>query len=150
MLWHVRAWRVAQRSPLEEREREYRWVQYRRRMQTSAMLGLLAVAIFAGSFITGPPLAVLVFWAAVLVMLGWVTLLAAVDIVATKLHFGRLQQQYLLEQAKLQTELRRIRTARSNGKAEAKTEGENTHNYSRSAPPLEGSEPLRRYAKQVE
>jgi hypothetical protein len=117
MLLHVRTWRVAQRSLLGDREREYRSVQYRRRMQTSAMLGLLAVAIFAGSFLTEPPLAVLLFWAAVLVVLGWIALLAVADMVATRLHFGRLQQHYLVEQAKLQAEIRRIRSVRGNGRA---------------------------------
>jgi hypothetical protein len=121
MVLHVRAWRVAQRSPLGDREREYRSTQYRRRMQTSAMLGLLAVAIFAGSFITEPPLAVLLFWAAVLVVLGWVALLAVADMVATKLHFGRLQQHNLVEQAKLQAEVRRVR-----GNGRAKDEGGRT------------------------
>jgi hypothetical protein len=123
MLLHVRTWRSVQRLPLDDRERNYRWTQYRRRMQTSAMLGLLAIAIFGGSLITGPPLAILLFWAAVLVVVCWMALLAVVDMVSTKLHFGRLEQHYVLEQAKLQAEMRRIRAIRGNGKAVAKNEG---------------------------
>ena len=53
-------------------------------MQSSVMLGLLAVAIFVGQWIDSPPLAPLVvvlFWAGTLVILMWVALLALADIV---------------------------------------------------------------------
>ena len=48
MVSHVRSWRAFQRTNLAAEEFDYRRRQFRRRMQTSAMLGILAVAMFAG------------------------------------------------------------------------------------------------------
>lgn len=120
MISHVRTWRRARRQELQPDELDYRRRQYRRRMQTSAMLGLLAVAIFVGQLITGrieSKAFLLCYWGLVLLVLGWVGLLAVADILATKHHFGRLRQAYRLEQVKLQAELRRIQAARGNGEA---------------------------------
>ena len=41
---------------------------------------------------------------------------------ATKFHFSRLHQDYLVEQAKLRCELRRIENSGSNGQKEGGTE----------------------------
>jgi Na+/H+ antiporter NhaD/arsenite permease-like protein len=116
MALHVRTWRRAQRQKPAARELDYRRRQFRRRMQSSALLGVLAAAIFLGPLLTEPPLAVLVFWGAALLLVCWVLLLAAADVAATKLHFGRLRADYLAQQAKLQAEIRRIRAMRGNGK----------------------------------
>ena len=122
MVSHGFAWRRAQREQLEGEELDYRRRQHRRRMQTSAMLGLLAVALFVGQLATErieSGLFAIVYWVGVLLMVGWVGLLALVDIVATRHHFSRLRQTYIVEQAKLQGELRRIQATRGNGKARA-------------------------------
>jgi len=114
---HHRTWCRLQQEQLGAEELDYRRRQFRRRMQTSAMLGLLAVALLVGQLISGPPLLVLLFWGAVMLVLGWVGLLALVDIWATKHHFGRVRQAFLAEEAKLQAELRRLKAAGGNGKA---------------------------------
>ena len=119
MTSHVRTWRRVRQRGLEADDYDYRRRQYRRRMQTSAMLGLLAVAILVGQLAAlriESRIFVFVYWGGVLLVVGWVGLLAVVDMLATKHHFGRLRQTYLVEQAKLQAELRRIRAARGNGK----------------------------------
>jgi hypothetical protein len=116
IVWHVRTWRRAERKPSEGQGFDYYRRQYRRRMQTSALLAVVAVAIFVGQFITRPPVAVLVFWGGVLLVLFWIGLLAVADVVATKLHFAQLRAHYRVEEAKLQMELRRIRSTRGNGK----------------------------------
>ena len=120
MASHVRSWRnvLRQRQGLDSREFDYRRRQFRRRMQTSAMLGLLAVAMLVGQLLKWlrlPPLAIFVFWAGVLLLVAWLALLAVADIVATKHYFGRLRRDYLIEHAKLQAELRRIQRVRGNG-----------------------------------
>ena len=115
IVWHVRMWRRAERRSSDGQGLDYYRRQYRRRMQTSALLALVAVAIFVGQFITRPPVAVLVFWGGVLLVLFWIGLLAVADVVATKLHFARLRAHYRVEEAKLQMELRRIRGAGGNG-----------------------------------
>ena len=117
---HVRTWRRLQQQGLEPDDLDYRRRQFRRRMQTSAMLGLLAVALFVGQLATSrveSKLFVFGYWGGVLLVVGWVGLLSVADILATKHHFGRLRQTYLVEQAKLHAELRRIQATRGNGEA---------------------------------
>lgn len=127
MVSHVRTWRTFQQEKLDAEDFDYRRRQFRRRMQTSAMLGLLAVALLAGQLLTewlrsgwfaG------VYWFAVILLVCWVGLLAVVDMWATKHHFGRLRQHCLVEQAKLEAEIRRIRAIRGNGKAGRVRHGE--------------------------
>jgi len=119
MVMHVRTWRnILGRRP-EEDELGFRRRQFRRRMQSSAMLGLLAVAIFVGQLIESPVWE-LVFWGAALLLVIWVGLLAAGDILATKHHFSRIRRNHLIEQAKLQAELRRIQDLRRNGQGQKK------------------------------
>lgn len=122
IVWHVRAWRRVQRQQPEGDELDYRRRQFRRRMQTSVMMALLAAAILAGQFLTRPAWLVLLFWVGVLLVVAWVVLLALVDVWATKHYFGRLRQKYFIEEAKLQAELRRIQALRGNGKAKGKRE----------------------------
>ncbi len=123
MVWHVRAWQATQREKLDAGELLFRYRQFRRRTQTSAMLGMLAVALSAGQLITGPAWLVLLFWGVVVLMVAWAGLLAAVDAWATKCHFGRLRQQLLLEQAKLQAELRRHSAVSGGEEAEGEVDG---------------------------
>jgi uncharacterized membrane protein YcjF (UPF0283 family) len=119
MVWHVRAWRGAQARPMDDREREYRRRQFRRRMQTTAMLAGLALALPVGQWVMKPwPKVGVVVWGLVLVILIWIAMLALADIVATKIYYGRLHDQFLIEQARLKGELRRIESKLgSNGKA---------------------------------
>ena len=127
MARHVYSWREARRSGIQGEEFDFRRRQFRRRMQTSAMLGLSAVAVLLGQYLREPPLLVLIFWIGVLLLVFWVVLLALVDIWATKRHFGRLRQAYLSNEAKLQAEIHHLRAARGNGKANPrKPEAEET------------------------
>ena len=111
MAAHCRTWRRAQRRELEGREFDYYRRQFRRRMQTSAMLGLLALAIFVGRWMTRPATSTVIYWGGVLLVLGWVALLAMADMLATKHHISRLRRDHLIERAKLHAELRRIQAA---------------------------------------
>ncbi len=120
---HVRTWRSFRGLELEPDESSYRWRQFRRRMQSSGMLGLLAVAIFVGQWIESPPFAplvVLLFWAGTLVLVVWLALLAMADIVSTKHYFSQVHRDCLVEQAKLKAEIHRIKSFRGNGKASHK------------------------------
>jgi hypothetical protein len=123
MALHVRTWRRARQQDLQPDDLDYHRRQYRRRMQSSAMLGLTAVAIFVGQLLTPrieSKLFSLAYWGGVLLVAGWFALLAVVDLLATKHHFNRLWQTYLVEQAKLHAEIRRLRATRGNGRAPKK------------------------------
>jgi hypothetical protein len=116
---HVWVWRASRRQKLDPQELDYRRRQFRRRMHTSAMLGLLAVVTLGGYLLTlwfRSAWLIVVFSGSVMVLACWVVLLALLDMYATKQHFGRLRQDCLVEQAKLEAELRRIQAVRGNGK----------------------------------
>jgi hypothetical protein len=127
---HVYSWRAFQQAGLEAEELDYRRRQFRRRMQTSATLGLLAIAVLVGYVLTiwlRSGWFMLVFWGAVMGLACWVTLLATVDIWATKHHFSRQRDHCLVEQAKLRAEIRRLQAFRGNGKGKhtvGETKGE--------------------------
>ena len=63
----------------------------------------------------------LVFSIVVMVLFCWVVLLAAMDIWASKRYFGRLRQDCLVEQAELESQVRRIQSIRGNGKGDIAT-----------------------------
>jgi UDP-N-acetylmuramyl pentapeptide phosphotransferase/UDP-N-acetylglucosamine-1-phosphate transferase len=107
MVWHIRAWRRLQNADIEPREREFRRRQCRRRMQTSAMLGLLGVAIFVGQVLMtlDTPLFLVIYWSGVLLLLLWMAILAVADMVATSFYYSREKNDYLVEHARLQGEL---------------------------------------------
>jgi len=89
------------------------------------MLGILAVVIFVGVLLTwwiNSHVFFIIYWAAALLLVFWVVLLAGADIWATQYHFGQLRHKCLIEQAKLHAEIRRVQSARGNGKPPAKNE----------------------------
>ena len=120
IFWHIRTWRALQSEPLGPRERDFRRRQYRRRMQTSAMLGVLGAAIFVGQLLMlwiHSRLFFAIYWGGVLLLVLWMALLALADIVATQFHYSREKTENVIERAKLQAEIRR-RAAHGNGKKE--------------------------------
>ena len=119
MISHVRAWWAFRRQELDAENFDYRRRQFRRRMQTSAMLGLLAVALLAGPVLIQWVHSIwfaIGFWGLTMLLACWVVLLAVVDIWATKHHFGRLHHRCLVEQAKLQAEISRVQAGKGDGK----------------------------------
>lgn len=118
MVWHVRAWRSAEEESLGPEERDYRRRQFRRRMQTSAMLGAIAVSLPIGVVIMRAwPKVGAFYWGGVVLLVGWLGLLALADIFATRHYYGRIRRDYTIEHARLQAELNRIQEIRGNGKA---------------------------------
>ena len=110
--WHIRAWKRTQAAEIKAREREFRRRQYRRRMQTSGMLGLLGVAIFVGQLLMiaiTSRLILVIYWSGVLLLVLWMALLAVADMVATGFYYSREKNNYIVEHARLQGELRRAR-----------------------------------------
>lgn len=117
--WHLRIRRVHRESDLTPAQRDFYHRQFRRRIQVSAMLGILAVMLAAESWLT-QPLAYVLIGLGMLLLLLWIMLLAVMDAVATRFHFERLRGDYLVERAKLEAEARRLRAAGGNGKPPTK------------------------------
>ena len=117
-VWHVRVWQRLRQGPLDKAEFDYRRRQFRRRIQANAMLGLLGLSVLGGGVMMAlrlNPLAITLYWLGVIVVLGWLALLALADMLATKQHYGRIQDRYAVEQARLKVELRRLQAMRGNG-----------------------------------
>ncbi len=117
---HQRAWQTLQqrRRQMEPSEYDFRRRQLRRRSQTSAMLGLVGIGMLIGRLLIvwrAPPMVVVVFWLGVMALIVWLALLAVADIVSTRLYFSRLRQNYMVEHARLQAQLRRLERTRGNG-----------------------------------
>ncbi len=92
---HLRSWRSARERDLEGEEFEFAHGQYRRRMQTSAMVSLVGVLIFIGQWVSGGVL-VLFFWLAVVLIVVWIMLLAMADVMATRVHFYLFRKYELI------------------------------------------------------
>jgi peptidoglycan/LPS O-acetylase OafA/YrhL len=111
--WNVRSWRAARREEASDAEElEFSRRQFRRRLQVSGMLAGLAVAMVLGQFIPHlkrPTLYVL-FWFGVLLVLGWIVLLAMGDLVVGRRRLAKFHEQRKIEEARLNAELERIRS----------------------------------------
>lgn len=108
MIWHVRAWQSSLALATDAYERDYRRRQFRRRMQTSAMLGLISAALPVGVVVMHAwPKIGAFYWGGVLLLVGWIGLLALADMLATRHYYGRIRRDYAIEEAKLHAELNR-------------------------------------------
>jgi hypothetical protein len=106
---HLRTWRAAAAGDLSQRDREFAWRQFRRRMQSSAMIGIAAVTIIAAPYVTSAasPLVSLFYLIGLFVLVLWVVLLAMVDVIATHRHYVMLQRGELNQIASKNAEARR-------------------------------------------
>ncbi len=120
MGWHLKTWKTASVNTDDARVLDFHWRQFRRRMQCSAMLILLALAVFVGQWITTPAWLVILFWCGTLLIVLWLGLLAVADIIMTVHHFQGLRADCMVEQAKLKAEAKRIKSVGGNGRAKGK------------------------------
>lgn len=110
VVWHVRSWRAAQRLSMPAAELAFRRRQFRRRLQTSALLACAAASLIFGQLIPARehPGWFGAFWLAVVVLIGWITLLAIGDIAASWLHLRGATAEREGARARLQAELERL------------------------------------------
>lgn len=99
---HWRTWQQVRTQPLTALERDYRRRQVRRRLQTSSMLGLLALAMFVGQFLPAgrSPLVFTVFWLGVVGLVLWIVLLAAADAIATHRYAQKELERRLFDEVR--------------------------------------------------
>ena len=125
IVMHVRAWKRLALDQLDDRAASFHRRQFRRRMQSSAMIGLLGVAILVGQLLLDVvkwPNFNVFYWIGVLALLLWIVLLAVADMVATSAFYSRERTDFALQHAKLQAELRQAR------KDESRKKGAHGHN----------------------
>jgi hypothetical protein len=118
IIWHIRSRQRLAEEELGEREREFRRRQFRRRVQTSALLGLLGVAILVGQLLMDAHHSWRVkvaYWIGVLGLVLWIALLAIADMAATSIYYSREKTDFVVQHAKLQAELRKARKEEERG-----------------------------------
>lgn len=113
--WHwERLAAVESDEKLEGRERDHLRRRYRRRIQTSTLLGVVGVAILGGRLF--PPdqarLANVIYWFCLTLLVLWMALLGVADIIATRLYFGRLRRNVEIQRTALEAQLRRAKPKR--------------------------------------
>lgn len=125
-LSHVRAWRRLQEENLNQRDYSHHERQYRRRIQTAGILGVVGVAIVVGQILLThtrvSPWVLLIYWCVVVLLLAWMCLLAAVDFLVTRHHYAQIRDGYVVEEARLRRELRQIRLE-GNGHDDSEPDG---------------------------
>src|SRR5436190_16044253 len=104
MAWHVKSWREADHGGLTERDYEFFCRQFRRRMQSSAMLGVIGLLILGHVWVRDNTMLAL-YWTGVLGLLVWTVLLAAGDFAASRLHYGSQVADQKTEHLLLQREI---------------------------------------------
>lgn len=104
---HRRSWQCArQDNASSDRDRRFALAQYRRRMQASAIIGLLGAAIGVWPIVPRTPFWMTVYLAALLGTCAAIFALALLDIVASQQNVRRLRGEQLAAQAKLAHEMR--------------------------------------------
>lgn len=120
LVWHVRAWRAAKSRETDANELDHQRRRFRRRLQTSAMLALLGLAVGFGQGISPreEPSLYVFFWCGVALVTVWLMALALADAVSNTMHASRLRHERMVEHAQLKAELARLRTPEWNSKSE--------------------------------
>lgn len=114
--WHLRAWQQAEAeahagpSPDPSEFRFYRQ-QFRRRMQMSLMLGVVALGLMASQYVDVEAHATLfvLLWVGLALITMWVALLAVVDLMAIRRNALRLTTRLMMQQGELQAQIRKLR-----------------------------------------
>lgn len=117
-VWHLLVWRSAQHQPTGA-ERGFVRRQTVRRLQTSFLLGLTGalIALLAVLPARWLPYGIL----ALLLLVGWILLLAGLDFWHARQHYAASQLNLQLERRALEEQLEEIRRHEKNGTAGSKT-----------------------------
>lgn len=94
--------------------------QLRRRIQVSAMIGLLGIAIAAGMLIPWQrsPLGFAFYWFVVIVCTLWIAVLALADLTHSRSYISHLDREHRIKRAELEAQLQRYKAKQSNGQKE--------------------------------
>ncbi|MBM4004748.1 MAG: hypothetical protein FJ295_15930 [Planctomycetes bacterium] len=126
LVWHHKhVWDQARVSSPGARDKEFARRQYRRRTQTSALIGFVGAAISLQPWISSAVVATYYVTGLILAVL-WILLLGIADMVSSLAHFQRARRRQVAEQAATQALLRREidrRRARGGGTAPAEDGG---------------------------
>ncbi|MBC8116678.1 MAG: hypothetical protein H7062_19970 [Candidatus Saccharimonas sp.] len=116
-------------SPFLEEDdlaRTYADRQLRRRLQVSAMLGIVGILIPLGDqlepFFRGRPGLFFVYWMAVLILVAWTVLMALGDWMSSAAYSSLANIQLRVERSRLEEEVRRYRASQNGHATEEESE----------------------------
>lgn len=107
MVRHLLVWRQADHGGLGDEEFRFYRNQFRRRMQTSALVGLIGLLMLLDLWVAEVTTRA-VLWSIVLLLVLWTVLLALSDWLASRLHYDKLLAANAVEHALLQREIRKF------------------------------------------
>ena len=122
LVWHRRAWQAVRATATEAGELRFHRRRYRRRLQTSALLVVLGIALGGGQSIAADkhPSLFVFFWCAVALLAAWMMGLAICDAIATRLHLNEQLRRQVVERARLNAELKRMKAETEPGQPQGK------------------------------
>jgi hypothetical protein len=113
---HRRSWRAALADKsLSRGDMRFARSQYRRRTQSSGIIGVLGVAIGVYPLVPREPLPITLYLVAISAACMAIMMLAAIDAWATRQNFVRLRSEQLAGQVKLARDLARDRARLNDG-----------------------------------
>jgi hypothetical protein len=107
---HARTWRRARARRLSAADFMFQEGQFRRRMQASSLLALVAPTMLVGVRVPAheSPKIFMALWLVVALATCWVAWLAFLDALASARHFHRLSRERSIDRARLRSELDRL------------------------------------------
>ncbi len=124
---HIRKWHALGTDLANKDQQSFHRLQLRRRIQASAMIGLLGVAIAVGMAIPWQrwplmtsrgsqlPLAFAGYWLLVILVTFWIVALALADLTHSRSHIRQLTRQHQIKRAELEAQLQRHRAKDKRG-----------------------------------
>lgn len=107
---HRRSWKAIEAdADLDERDRRAARAQYLRRMRASGTIGVLGALLILHPLVPEKPLWFTLYLLLLVLLCGWMLMLAMVDAFANALRLRRARHQTESLQAKLEREIRAAR-----------------------------------------
>ncbi len=110
--WHLRSWRQTDTGALTDRDYHFHRRQFFRRLLASGLLGIVGLLMFGDTWIVAP-IVKLAYWTGIASLVLVTMLLAAIDLLASRLHYERQSADHLAEHALLRAEIERFRRENS-------------------------------------
>ena len=104
LVMHALARRAAEHGKLSERDLVFARRRYRRRLHVCLLLAVVGAGLIGGNLMNHPLLAG-GYWLCVVVLVGWIGLLAMTDLMDSRLHFRTLRDEHTVEHTALKAEL---------------------------------------------
>lgn len=118
LLWNVLSGRHSARREQDESIRRYEQALMKRRLRTSAAVGLVGLALIGGAWIAAP-LSAALYWLGILLAVLWITCVALADMVSARAFYQRMHAQQLAKNAALRTQIEQFRRRQGNGRKDA-------------------------------